>query len=75
MTKLLERAIDSARNLPADMQDEIARIILALSDDHDNAYHLTPEEEESLEKSIVQSEQGQFATDAEVRAIWAKHGL
>jgi len=75
MTQLLERAINSARSLPAEMQDDIARIILALSEDKDSAYHLSSEEEASLEASIAQAENGQFASDVEVNAVWSKHGL
>jgi predicted transcriptional regulator len=36
---------------------------------------LTAGEEASLEESIQQTERGEFATDEEVRAIWAKYGL
>ena len=75
MTQLLERAIHSARSLPAEMQDDIARIILALSEDNDSAYTFTREEEASLDASIAQAGQGQFASDAEVNAVWSKHGL
>ena len=75
MTQLLERAIHSARSLPAEMQDDIARIILALSEDNDGPYQLNREEEASLDASIAQAEQGQFASDAEVNAVWSKHGL
>jgi predicted transcriptional regulator len=36
---------------------------------------LTPEEEASLEESLAQAERGEFATDEQMQAIWAKHGL
>jgi predicted transcriptional regulator len=36
---------------------------------------LTVEEEASFEESLEQAERGEFATDEQVRAIWAKHGL
>jgi predicted transcriptional regulator len=36
---------------------------------------LTPEEEASLEESLAQAERGEFATDDQIRAIWAKHEL
>jgi predicted transcriptional regulator len=38
-------------------------------------YVLTPEEEASISPSLAQADRGEFATDEEVRAIWAKHGL
>jgi predicted transcriptional regulator len=36
---------------------------------------LTAEEEASFEESLAQAERGEFATDEQMRAIWAKHGL
>jgi len=38
-------------------------------------YVLTPEEEADLDASLAEAERGDFATDEEVRAVWAKHGL
>jgi hypothetical protein len=36
---------------------------------------LTAEEDAALDESLEQAERGEFASDEEVRAIWAKHGL
>jgi hypothetical protein len=36
---------------------------------------LTPEEREAVEASKAAAGRGDFATEAEVRAVWAKHGL
>jgi predicted transcriptional regulator len=36
---------------------------------------LSAEEEASFDESLFQAERGEFATDEQVRAIWAKHGL
>jgi predicted transcriptional regulator len=38
-------------------------------------YELTPEEEADLDASLAEAERSEFATDEEVRAMWAKHGL
>jgi predicted transcriptional regulator len=38
-------------------------------------YELTPEEEADVDASLAEAERGEFATDEEVRALWAKHGL
>jgi hypothetical protein len=35
---------------------------------------LTVEEEADLEASLAEAERGEFATDEEMRAIWAKYG-
>ena len=58
------------------MQDEIARVVLVLAgDDEQPVYQLTPEEEADLDESDAEAARSEFATDEEVRAIWAKHGL
>lgn len=75
MTKLLDQAFDAARNLPPAMQDDMARVVMALTGDEPPVMQLTPEEEASFGESLAQAERGEFATDEQMRAIWAKHGL
>lgn len=61
--------------LPPEMQDDFARVLLKLTDEEKPVYVMTPEEEASMEESTAQAERGEFATDEQVRAIWAKYGL
>jgi predicted transcriptional regulator len=75
MTKLLERAVETLRGLPSKMQDDLARLVLQSVGEEQVPIQLTPEEEASLNESLAQADRGEFATDEEVRAIWAKHAL
>jgi predicted transcriptional regulator len=75
MTKLLEQAIETARTLPPAMQDEMARVLKALAGDARSTVQLSAEEAASLDESLAQAERGEFATEEEVSAVWAKHGL
>jgi predicted transcriptional regulator len=75
MTKLLEQAIETARTLPPAMQDEMARVLMALAGDARSTVQLGAEEAASLDESLAQAERGEFATEEEVSAVWAKHGL
>ncbi len=76
MTKLLDDAISAVRRLPPSAQDEIARAMLVLAgDEEDGVYILTPEERAAVEESKAAADRGEFATDEEVAAVWAKHGL
>lgn len=75
MTALLDTAFDIARRLPAEEQDELARVLLRLAGHDQPPVVLTSDELASLEESLLQAERGQFATDDDIRAIWAKHGL
>ena len=76
MTKLLDQALKAARTLPPDAQDDIARVVLRLAGADDAALvPLTPEEEAAIAASKAAAARGEFATDEQVRAVWAKHGL
>ena len=75
MTRLLEQAIETASRLPDAEQDEIARAILQLAGRDDlPPVPLSREEREAIEKSKAAAARGEFATDEQVRAAWAKHG-
>jgi len=76
MTELLQQAIAAANRLDPATQDEIARTILMLAGDEGvAAVMLTPEDDAAIALSRAQSARGEFASDEEVRAVWAKHGL
>jgi hypothetical protein len=75
MTKLFDRAVEAARAMPPQMQEELARMILQFAGEDQPVIQLTAEEESSFEESLAQAERSEFATDEQVRAIWLKHGL
>ena len=76
MTKLLEEALEAVRRLPSHDQDDIARAITQLAGSGQPApIVLSPEEREAIARSKAAAERGEFATDEQVRAVWAKHGL
>ena len=73
MTRLLDHAVATVRALPPDAQDAVARFLLQFADNGEPVIQLTAEEEASLDESLAQAERGEFATDEEMRAIWAQH--
>ncbi|HEY1454180.1 MAG TPA: hypothetical protein VGF57_12040 [Roseiarcus sp.] len=75
MTELLERAVQSLRGLPPETQDALARILRQLVGDDPSIVTLSPEEEASFQTSFSQAERREFATEDEIKAVWAKHGL
>jgi hypothetical protein len=76
MTKLLDQAMEAVRLLPPDDQDEIARVVMQLAgSDLPAPIPLSPEEREAIVRSKAAAAHGEFATDEQVRAVWAKHGL
>lgn len=76
MTKLLDQALEAVRNLPSDAQDDIAYVVLRLTgSDEEPPVLLTPDEQSAIAVSKAAAARGEFATDEQVRAVWAKHGL
>ena len=75
MTQLLDQAVRTVRELPPETQDALARILLQLAGDNQPDVRLSASEDASFDASFAQAERGEFATDDQIRAIWAKHGL
>jgi predicted transcriptional regulator len=67
------KAIETVRGLPPEVQDDLARILLAGKDQP--VVQLSAAEEASLAESLAQADRGEFATDEQIRAIWAKYDL
>jgi hypothetical protein len=62
-------------NLPPETQDALAHILKQLVGDDPSIVTLSPEEEASFQTSFAQAKRGEFATDEQIKAVWAKHGL
>jgi hypothetical protein len=76
MTKLLDKALEALRVLSPNEQDDIARIILQLAgEDETAAVELSADERRAIEESKAAAARDEFASDEQVRAVWAKHGL
>ncbi|HUZ63583.1 MAG TPA: hypothetical protein VMU82_07705 [Acetobacteraceae bacterium] len=77
MTKLLDRTVAAARNLPPAVQDEIARVVLSLAGTGDEASPVTLSSDgrAAIARSKAGASRGAFAPEEQVRAVWAKHGL
>jgi hypothetical protein len=75
MTELLEHAVETVRALPPAMQDELARVLLQLAGEEQPVIQLTAEEDADLAAADEEIARGEFATDEEMSAIWAKHRL
>lgn len=76
MTKLLDDAVEAARGLPPSTQDDIARVVLRLAgSDDEPPVALSPAERTAIASSKAAAARGEFATDEQVRAVWAKYGL
>jgi hypothetical protein len=71
MTKLLEKALEAVRQLPADSQDEIARVMLNLADDGE-PQDIDPAHLADVLEGLAQAKRREFATDADVEAAFRR---
>ena len=74
MTVLMEQALERLRGVPEDRQNALARMVMMLTA-AEEADTLTAEDIEFVALSRAAATRGEFATDEQMRAIWAKHGL
>jgi len=70
MTKLLEKALAIVRGLPPAEQDEIAQAMLSLADREAEAEEIDPTHLPDVLESLAQARRREFATDAEVEALF-----
>jgi hypothetical protein len=74
MTKLLDRALEAVKKLPADEQDEIARAILSLAGEIGEPQAIDPAHLPDLLESLAQAKRREFATDAQIEDAFRRFG-
>ena len=75
MTKLLEKAIAEVQKLPEDKQDMLAEAILSMTRGPVSEADVDEETWAAIQEGLEQARRGEFATDAEMDALWQKHGV
>jgi hypothetical protein len=66
MSRLLEQAVATVSALPDEVQDEVARMLLAFAGIEQPPIPLTPEEEADLAEADAEIARGELGTDEEV---------
>ena len=72
MTKLLEKAVETVRQLPPNSQDEIARAMLTLAGEEGEPEEIDPAHLPDVLESLAQAKRREFATEAEVEAAFRR---
>jgi|GraSoiStandDraft_4_1057263.scaffolds.fasta_scaffold614319_2 hypothetical protein len=75
VSKRLEKALEAVRQWPADRQDAAAEVLEHMNRLATAPYELSSEERADLEDALAEARRGEFASDAEVAAMLARHGL
>ena len=71
MTKLLEEAIEKARLLPADRQNEAAGVLLTVVEQ--TVPGLSEEQIAGVREAIAEADAGNLVDKAEIDKVFAKH--
>jgi hypothetical protein len=72
MTELLEKAIATVTRLDPARQDEIARIMLAVSGEEKEPEDIDPEDLPHVLEGLAQAERGEFASEEQIKATFAR---
>jgi hypothetical protein len=72
MTKLLEKALETVRQLPSATQDEIARAMLTLAGDEGEPEEIDSAHLPAVLEGLAQAKRREFASDAEVEAAFRR---
>lgn len=75
MTKLLEPAIAKVRGLPDEEQEALAVHLLAMAATPVSVAELDEETRAAIREGLEPARRGDFASDREIAALWARHGL
>jgi predicted transcriptional regulator len=72
--KMIKEILRRAEAWPESAQAELAQAALEIERElQDSTYTATPEEVAAIERGLREAEQGHFATEAEVEAVFAKY--
>jgi hypothetical protein len=73
-TTALKEAIRRAETWPDEAQEQLAEIAFEIDAElKGGVYHATPEELVGIDRGLKAAQEGRFATDEEVEAVFAKH--
>jgi len=74
MTKLLEKAIVKARELPAEDHEAVAIATRVMAEEMP-VMALDEETMTAIRVGLGQERRGELAPDVEIEALWKRHGL
>jgi hypothetical protein len=74
ITKRLRKALEAVQAWPVERQDAAAEVLERMNSLATTPYKLSAEERADLEEALAEARRGEFASDADVRAMFARHG-
>jgi hypothetical protein len=71
----LQKALEAVKTWPVDRQDAAAEVLERMDSLESTPYALSDQERADLEEALAEARRGEFASDAEVTSMFARHGL
>jgi hypothetical protein len=75
ISKRLATVLEAVKAWPPERQDAAAEVLEQMNRLATAPYRLSDEERADLEEAVAEARRGEFASDAEVAAMFARHGL
>jgi hypothetical protein len=72
-TKSLDTLMERAASWPEEAQAELVRFMIDTEAKHFGVYRLSDEDRAKIQKSLASARRGEFATDEEVAALFARY--
>ena len=73
MIKVLEQAIEKVKALSTERQEYAAEVLEQIVDAGDDVYQLSDEERRMVREGLAELDRGEFAPEAQVRAVFDKY--
>jgi hypothetical protein len=74
LSKRLEKALETVKGWSLDRQEAAADVLEQMNRLASAPYELSDEERADIEEALEEARRGEFASDAEVAAMFARHG-
>jgi hypothetical protein len=74
-SKRLAKALEAVRSWPLERQEAAADVLEQMNRLTTAPYKFSDDERADLEAAVSEAQRGEFASDAEVAAMFARHGL
>lgn len=72
VAKTLKEVLTRIETWPEEAQEEAAASLLALEEELRSPYPLTDDDKQAIDRGLKAARDGEFATEAEVRAVFGK---
>lgn len=74
MTKQeIDAVLDRVRTWPEDRQQDLVRVALQIERQGTDVYVLDADESAALDEALAEADRGEFASDEEVEAVFARY--